>query len=230
MRARVSAAVVLLFASSPVLAQVGTTPENSPFRDIEKRQEITLLFGPSIGGKDKAGAAPRGGLAGGVRYDIRLGNSPLAFTGSIMRQSAARDILQPGLPLASRVGANVSQPLYIIDAGFTLMLTGSKSWHSLLPSVTGGVGLVTDNKAVTDSSQFKFGSRFSPVFGLGVKYAPERSRWTARVDLTNHFYSVPYPQTFRDSTPGAPRITTVKSSWTRNTLFTIGLVRGFGRR
>jgi hypothetical protein len=226
----VTSALLLLVSAAPLLAQVGSTPERSPFRDVEKRQELSVLFGPSFGGKDKVGAAPRGGVAAGVRYDIRLGNSPLAFTSSVMRQTATRDILQPGLPLANRVGATVSQPLYLIDAAFTLLLTGSKSWHSLMPSVTAGIGLVTDNKSVTDSSQFKFGNRFSPVFGLGLKYAPQQSRWTVRADLTNHFYSVPYPQVFRDSTPNVPRITTVRSSWTRNSVLSIGLVRGFGRR
>ncbi|MDZ7632433.1 MAG: hypothetical protein U5K74_14065 [Gemmatimonadaceae bacterium] len=226
------ATLALVMCGTPLRAQVGTTPDQSPFRDVEKRQDVTLLFGPSIGGKDRAGAAPRGGLALGLRYDVRLGGSPLAFTTSIMRQAATRDILQPGLPLANRIGSNVSQPLYALDAAFTLLLTGSKSWHSLLPSVTAGVGIVTDNKAVTDSSQFKFGNRFAPVVGLGVKYAPLRSRWTVRADLTNRFYSVPYPATFRDSTPGAPRIvgTNVNSSWTRNTMLTLGLVREIGRR
>ncbi len=221
-----------VFGTSILAAQVGTTPEKSPFRDVEKRQDLTLIVGASTGGKDKAGAAPRGGLALGLRYDVRLGGSPLAFTTSFVRQSATRDILQPGLPLANRVGANVSQPLYFIDAAFTILLTGSKSWHALMPSVTTGIGLATDNKAVTDSSQFKFGNRFAPLVGLGLKYAPERSRWTVRGDITNRFYSVPYPDTFRDSTPNVPRIVRLgtKNSWTRNTMFTIGLVREFGRR
>ncbi len=229
-RLHLTIAVASLIAGTSAVAQVGTSPERSPFRDVEKRQEVSLLFGPSIGGKDKVGAAPRGGVAGGIRYDVRLGSSPLAFTSSFLRQSASRDILQPGLPLANRIGATVSQPLYMLDAGFTLLLTGNKSWHSVMPSVTAGIGLVTDNKTVTDSSQFKFGNRFSPVLGLGLKYAPQQSRWTVRADITNRFYSVPYPQTFRDSTPGVPRITTSRSSWTRNTLITLGLVRGFGRR
>jgi hypothetical protein len=53
-----------------------------------------------------------------------------------------------------------------------------------------------------------------------------------RADLTNRFYSVAYPQTFRDSTPGIPTIVgpNVKSSWTRNTMLTLGLVREIGRR
>lgn len=225
--------VALLAVGSATLgAQVGTVPANSPFRDTEKRQEVTLLVGPGFGGKDKVGAAPRGGLAVGVRYDVPLGGSPLSFTGAIVRQGATRDILQPGLPLANRIGANVAQPLYMLDAAFTLRLTGNKSWRSLVPSITGGIGVVTDNKEVSDSSRFRFGTRFSPVLGFGLKYAPQRSRWTVRADMTNHFYSVPYPQSFRDSTPNTPRVVGVntKSSWTRNTLLTLGLVRGFGRR
>lgn len=225
-------AAALLLGSAPLVAQIGTTPDKSPFRDIEKRQDVSLIFGMSFGGKDAAGAAPRGGAAVGLRYDLRLGASPLAFTSTLLRQAASRDILQPGLPLTSRIGATVSQPLYMLDAAFTLLLTGGKSWHSLLPTFTAGVGLVTDTKAVSDSSQFKFGTRFAPVVGFGLKYHPMRSRWTVRADLTNRFYSVPYPQTFRDSAPNVPRIVGINTnnSWTRNTMLTLGLVREIGRR
>jgi hypothetical protein len=234
MMPRVLRRVGILVCALPALAaaQVGTTPENSPFRDLEKRQEVALLFGPSIGGRDVAGAAPRGGFAIGARYDLLLGSSPLAFTASLMRQSSSRDVLQPGLPLASRIGRTVSQPLYFIDVAFTMLLTGNRSWHSFTPSVTAGVGLATDNKSFSDSSRFEFGNRFSPVVGFGVKYAPLRARWTVRADLTNRLYSVPFPDTFRDSTPGVPRIVdfNTKSAWTRNTMLTVGVVRGFGRR
>lgn len=233
MTARVLLGAILVTVSGSSLgAQVGSTPERSPFRDLEIRQDVTLLAGPTFGGHDKVGAAPRGGFAIGARYDINLGKSPIAFTASVMRQTATRDILQPGQPLANRVGLNVSQPLWAIDGAFTLLLTGNRSWHSLVPSATFGGGVVTDNKAVTDSSQFKFGTRFAPLIGLGIKFAPQRSRWTVRADVTNRFYSVPYPQTFRDSTPNVPRILTgnTKSSWTRNTMITLGLVREFGRR
>ncbi|MCC7051710.1 MAG: hypothetical protein IT355_00495 [Gemmatimonadaceae bacterium] len=230
-RTLVAGALVALATCAPALrAQVGNLPENSPFRDVEKRQDVSLIVGQSLGGKDKVGAAPRGGMVYGLRYDVNLGASPLAFTSTVLRQSAGRDILQPGLPAAQRIGGHVSQPLWMWDAAFTLLLTGNRSWRSLIPSVTAGVGLVTDNREVSDSSQFRFGTRFSPVLGFGVKYAPLTSRWTLRADLSNHFYSVPYPQTFRDSTVGVPRITTAKSSWTRNTLLTLGLTRQIGRR
>jgi hypothetical protein len=225
-------ATILTVASTNVMAQVGTLPETSPFRDVEKRQDFTLLFGPSFGGHDKVGAAPRGGTAIGLRYDINLGETPLVFTSSIMRQSSSRDILQPGQPLANRVGAHVSSSLWMLDAGFTLLVTGNRSWHSLAPSVTLGVGFVSDNSVASDTSRFALGNLFAPVVGFGVKYSPLRSRWTLRADLTNRFYNVPYPASFRDSTPGIPRLVPIntKSSWTRNTMLTLGLVRSFGRR
>jgi hypothetical protein len=213
-------------------AQVGTTPEKSPFRDLEKRQDVGLVFGISTGGRDLAGAAPRGGSAIGVRYDLGLGNSPLSFTSMLVRQSASRDILQPGLPVANRIGATVSQPLYFVDLGFSLRLTGNKSWRNVVPAVTAGVGIVTDNRAVTDSSLFKFGNRFNIQFGLGMKYAPQRSRWTVRGDITNRFYSVPYPATFRTAPTGVATIVgpNVNGKWTRNTMLTVGIVREIGRR
>jgi hypothetical protein len=228
----VCGAAMVMIGSAGLNAQVGSTPERSPFRDAEIRQNVSLLLGQSFGGHDKVGAAPRGGTAVGVRYDINLGAAPIAFTSVLMRQAASRDILQPGLPLTNRIGATVSQPLWMLDAAFTLLLTGNRSWHSFVPSTTFGVGIVTDNRAVTDSSKFQFGNRFAPILGFGLKYAPQRSRWTVRADITNRFYSVPYPQTFRDSTPGVPRVvaTNIKKSWTRNTMLTFGLVREIGRR
>lgn len=209
---------------------VGALPEQSVFRDVEKRQGIAILAGPVFGGKDRAGAAPRGGMAVGIRYDLPLGASPIAFTSTLMRQSSKRDVLQPGL--ATRVGGTVSEPLWMLDAAFTLLLTGNRSWHSLVPGVTLGAGIVAGSSAVTDSSNFKFGNRFAPSGGLSLKYAPVRSRWTVRADLTSRMYSVPFPQTFRDSTPGIPRIVSVnsKNDWVFNTMLTLGLVREIGRR
>ncbi len=226
------AAMLLGSATTLVGQNVGSTPVDSPFRDVEKRQSVTLLSGIATGGRDIAGAAPRGGLAQGVRYDVPLGSSPLDFTGILMRQAATRDILQPGLPLSNRVGASVSEGLWMLDAAFTLRVTGSKSWRRLVPYVTAGAGFLVGAGSPTDSSGFAMGSRFAPSGGLGIKFAPERSRWTMRADITNRFYSVQFPQSFRDTTLNVPRIVGANSGsdWVRNTMFTLGLVREFGRR
>jgi hypothetical protein len=225
-------AMLCACAASPLAAQVGSIPEKSPFRDLEIRQDVTVFAGISFGGRDRVKAGPHGGSVFGLRYDVNMGKSPLAFTAFVSRQGATREILQPGLPLTSRSGGTVSSPLWSIDGAFTLLLTGNRSWHSLVPSVVFGAGVVTDNKLQTDSSKFNFGNKFAPLLGFGVKYAPLSSRWTLRADITNRFYNVKYPQSFRDTTPGVPRIVpvNVKGSWTRNTTLTLGLVREFGRR
>lgn len=224
---------LLSVAVSSLQAQdVGSQPAASPFRDIEKRQQVTFLSGLTFGGRDIAGAAPRGGLAFGARYDVPLGGSPLDFTGFLMRQGATRDLLQPGLPLANRIGGSRSEGLYFLDAALTLRVTGNKSWRSLVPYVTAGAGFAVGNGSATDSSNFVFGSRFAPSLGIGIKFAPVTSRWTLRADITNRFYSVRFPQSFRDSTPNIPRIVgpNSRSDWVRNTMMTLGLVREFGRR
>jgi hypothetical protein len=224
--------LVAALAARTLGAQVGTTPATSPFRDIEKRQNVVLMFGQSLGGRDRAGAAPSGGQTMGIRYDLPLGRSPLLFTSGFVRQNSTRDILQPGLPIESRVGRNVAQPLYFVDVGLTLLATGNKSWRSMVPSLTGGLSVVTDNKGVTDSSQFSFGNRFGFHLNLGMKYAPTRSRWSARADIMNRFYSVKYPGTFRAATNTVPSIVpgNINADWTRNTVFSLGLVREIGRR
>jgi hypothetical protein len=231
--ARVTTLLSLTLCAAVALpAQVGTTPERSPFRDTEIRQHLVVFVGQSTGGRDIAGAAPRGGDVLGVRYDLPLGQSPMLFTSSLMRQGARRDILQPGLPIANRVGATVDQPLYFLDLGLTLLLTGNKSWRSLVPSVTGTVGFATDNKGVVDSSNFSFGNRFSVGVNLGLKYAPLRSRWAVRGDVMNRFYSVRFPASFRTAPTGVETIVPLNSNsdWTRNTIFSLGLVRELGRR
>jgi hypothetical protein len=210
---------LLSVAVSSLQAQdVGSQPAASPFRDVERRQQVTFLSGLTFGGRDIAGAAPRG--------------SPLDFTGFLMRQGATRDLLQPGLPLANRIGGSRSEGLYFLDAAFTLRVTGNKSWRSLVPYVTAGAGFAVGNGSATDSSNFVFGSRFAPSLGIGIKFAPVTSRWTLRADITNRFYSVRFPESFRDSTPNIPRIVgpNSRSDWVRNTMMTLGLVREFGRR
>ena len=213
-------------------AQVGTLPERSPFRDLEGKQELTLFTGLG-GGRDAVGAAPNGGLALGVRYDLHI-SGPALLTARLVRQGAERDILTTrGVPPAGRVAGTVSQPLYLADLGLTLNLTGRKSWRNVVPSVTGGLGIAADFKNASDSSQFRFGNRFALQFGGGVKWHAH-GRWTVRADLLNYFYSVSYPGTFRilapvDGEQPILPITSGLSRWTRNSMLTVGVTRTFGR-
>lgn len=215
----------------PLRAQVGVIPEQSPFRDVETKQDLTFFVGLG-GGRDLAGAAPSGGVLWGVRHDLYV-TGPASFTSRFTMQLAERDELRTrGAPPASRVARTVAQPLYFADVGVTLNLTGRKSWRNVVPSLNGGLGIVGDFRAA-DSNGFRFGNRLALQFGAGLKWHA-RGRWTVRADLANYFYNVSYPASFRILAPTPPEqpvlpITAGLSSWTRNTMLQVGITRHFGR-
>ena len=231
-RLRAALAAGALVLTAPLGAQVGVVPDKSPFRDVESKQDLTVFLGLG-GGRDLAGAAPSGGVLLGVRHDLHV-SGPAAFTSRLTMQLAERDVLRTrGVPPAPRLVRTESQPLYFADIGVTLNLTGRKSWRNLVPSLNGGLGLVGDFRAASDSSQFRFGNRFALQVGAGLKWHA-RGRWTVRADLANYFYSVSYPSTFRIVAPVAPEqpilpLTAGLSSWTRNSMLQVGVTRVFGR-
>src|SRR5690606_14131729 len=72
--------VALLASSGALGAQdVGHPPSRSPYRDLMYRQELALFGGYFAGSDGKAGVAPSGGPAFGLRYEIRIGG-PAHFT------------------------------------------------------------------------------------------------------------------------------------------------------
>lgn len=227
-------AAAAMFAAAPVLAQktVGVAPVTSPFRDLEYKDDLTI-FGGLGGGRDRVGAAPNGGPVLGVRYDLFV-SGPAAFTARFVTQLADRDILRTrGVPPAPRLVRSVSQPLYLTDIGVTINLTGRKSWRNVVPSINGGLGLAADFRSASDSSGYRFGNRFMLQAGAGIKWHA-RGRWTLRADLSNYFYNVSYPSSFRILGPQGGEqpilpITDGLTGWTRNTMLTVGVVRHYRR-
>lgn len=227
-------AAAAMFAAAPVLAQktVGVQPVSSPFRDLEYKDDLSV-FGGLGGGRDRVGAAPNGGAALGVRYDLYV-SGPAAFTARFVTQLADRDIFRTrGVPPAPRIAGTVSQPLYLTDVGITINLTGRKSWRNVVPSINGSLGIAADFRDASDSSGYRFGNRFMLQAGAGIKWHA-RGRWTVRADLTNYFYNVSYPNSFRILAPQGQEqpilpVTDGLTGWARNTMLTVGLVRHYRR-
>jgi hypothetical protein len=222
------AGVLVCVAPLRLSAQaVGTLPSGSPFRDLDYKHDWSILIGPSIGGRDAVDVASHGGFSFTTRYDLRLGSSPVQFTSRLSYVGGERRVLRPQVADSLKLVGTKNQPLYIADLGFTLNLTGNKSWRSLVPSVNGGLGLVSDFSGSADSSGYRFGSRFTFLLGAGLKYVPRRSPWTVRADLTNYFYSVKYPPSFQQVPLNSTLtpITRLNSDWVRNTLVQVGITR-----
>lgn len=225
----VVAAALLLLAPSVARAQVGHTPESSPYRDLVYHQGLTLLVGSFNAAKDPAGVAPRSGPLVGVRYDWRLGG-PASLTGRVARVFSERRILDPEAPLASRDLGVTNWPLYLADLDLTVALTGQKSYRGFVPLLTGGLGVASDFKG-RDVGDYKFGTTFALAFGGGVRWVPG-GRFELRADITDHLYQISYPQKYyvpaSDNTQVLPG-TRAQSLWKHNSALTLGASYRFFR-
>ena len=224
-------AVLGVLLPAPALAQVGSLPQSSPFRDIEYRQSVTAFAGWFQAATDPADVAPRSGPLVGARYDVRIGG-PALFTARLGTVFSERRILNPEETGAERVVGVREQGLYLGDVGLTLNLTGQKSWRDLVPYTQVGVGVVSDFKG-RDVGGFKFGTTFAFNFGGGVRWVP-RDRWEVRAEVADWLYQIQYPDSYYipTTTGGSDailRAAQAKSVWKHNLALTIGTSYSFFR-
>lgn len=221
---RSTLAAALLLLPVPALAQVGTLPENSPFRDLEYRQEVTAFTGWFHAASDAAGVTPRGGPMLGARYDVRIGG-PAMFTARLATVFSERRVLDPARSGAARDLGVQEQGLYLGDVALTVNLTGNKAWRDLVPYTTVGVGLASDFKG-RDQGGYKFGTTFAISLGGGVRWVPA-DRWQLRAEVTDWLYQIEYPDSYYIPTTSTSddavlRGSQSKSAWNHNLALVLG--------
>ncbi|HET7456607.1 MAG TPA: hypothetical protein VFJ74_03065 [Gemmatimonadaceae bacterium] len=186
-------AALSLATATTASAQVGYTPEKSPFRDIEFRQELTLVTGYFAASKDAAGVAPQSGAMLGAHYEVHVGG-PAYFSAELSRVFSQRNVIDPTQNEGLRSLGTKSVPLYLTDVGLVLNLTGQKSLHHLVPLVKGGLGIASDFGGA-DKGGYKFGTTFAFVFGAGLKYVPG-GNLQLRADVTDYLYQIQFPTSY----------------------------------
>lgn len=219
-----AAFAVTVLSASAAVAQVGHLPSRSPYVDLEHAQELTFFGGEYHSHRDAADVAPLSGPIFGVHYEWRAGG-PAHLEGELARISSDRNIINPLRAGAGRNLGQVSRPLYTGDFSLGISLTGSKSWHRIVPELLGGVGFISDLRSEPDSGGFKFGTRFALNWGGGVRIVPG-GNWQIRGDIKNRLYSLSYPESFYVAPTGGTALvstTTSKSFWHNNPAFTLGL-------
>jgi hypothetical protein len=224
-------AVLLALLAAPASAQiVGRAPDDSPYRSLQFRQDVTIFSGWFDAGDEPAGVAPQGAPIAGVRYAIRLAG-PVDFMARAAMAFSERTVINPRLVEAERVVGVESWPLLMADANFTLNVTGQKSWHGLVPTLSSGIGLVADMKAEADTGGFQFGTAFAFNLGAGLRWVATE-RMELRVDLTDYMYKIEYPTLYysrtSDNTQVVPN-TQPRSFWTHNRALVLGAAYRFWR-
>ena len=230
MSVRYLALIALVVAASSAHAQVvGYKPEHSPYLDLEYSQEITPLAGYYWGRVDPAGVAPGNGGLLGLHYEWRAGG-PAHLYGEVARIGSSRTVLDPAKPAATRDLGERNWPIWSIDGGLGLSLTGARSWHNFVPMVKAGIGVVSDFKSA-DVGGFKYGTRFALTWGAALRYVPSGSRYQIRADFSNRLTSIRYPDVYFRPPTGLTPILTGKdqSVWRNNPALTIGISYLFSR-
>ena len=227
----VMAAALALALAVPASAQiVGRAPDESPFRSLEFRQDVTLFSGWFNTARDPAGVAPQDAPVIGARYAIRVAG-PVDFMARTAFAFSERTVINPRLVAAERTIGVESWPLMMVDANFTLNVTGQKSWHGLVPTVSSGIGLVTDFKTEADTGGYQFGTTFAFNLGAGLRWIAT-DRMEVRLDLTDYMYKIEYPTLYysraSDDTQVLPN-TQPRSLWTHNRALVVGAAYRFWR-
>jgi hypothetical protein len=187
-------AAALAAAAAPAAAQVGFTPEKSPYRDLDYRQELTAYTGWFAASKDQAGVAPQSGPLVGARYEVRIGG-PAQLMTRFARVFSERNVIDPTKPAATRSLGTESVPVYLADLGIALNLTGQKSVRGFVPVLTGGFGIASDFSSKADVGGYDFGTSFAFSYGAGIRYAPG-GRFQLRVDVNDYVYQIKYPSSY----------------------------------
>lgn len=211
-----------MLAPASISAQVGHLPQESPFRDMPYRQELTTYSGWYGGAEGSAGVGPQAGPIVGLRYAIRIGG-PAFFSVHAGHAFSKREVIDPLNPIATRHLGTKDVSLLLLDAGITLNLTGQKSWHDIIPFTRLGVGVAANVAGQRDPANFEIGTPFALVLGTGARWAPG-GRWQLRLDLSDHLFRLNYPSSY-GSVPqggGDPVLANKTSEWKHNVVLGLG--------
>lgn len=186
----VAAAFVL---SQPATAQVGHLPTNSPYEDYKSGQTLSASGGWLGIKRDPAKVAPDATGFVSLRYDIGVGGPAYLFARYTVAPST-RNVFDPAKPAKTRLVNTVSATTSVVDLGLDIALTGQKTWHHLIPSLSGSLGIASDF-AKADTGLYRFGTKFSFAYGLGLRYLL-RSGYAVRFDATNYIWQYQYPEKY----------------------------------
>ena len=228
MKAPLLGLLALLVALPLSAQQVGFPPAQSPYRDLEFKEELTPYAGWASAGTDAARVLPQSASIFGLRYQIHIGG-PVSFDADFSRMGSSRNVVDPSQIASKRILGTADAAVYGINAGVALGLTGRKSWHHLVPELRGGAGLLTSD-AKDDVSGYTFGTPFAFTFGGGLKFVSV-GRLQLRTDVTERLYKQKYPDSFyAASSDGSFFLTTqARSFWANQTLWTVGASLLFDR-
>jgi hypothetical protein len=190
-----SAALLLppCFATA-LSAQVGHSPQSSPYREVIYSTSLTPFASYLSGDGGTLQIGPHDGMMYGVRLDHRL-STIISLGLNFETGTLQRLIVDADDPVGARTKGPVDQSLTMVEAIIQWNITGRKTWHGLAPYFGGTIGVVWAGDTPADTSGFDFGTRvgLAPVFG--VRIFPSQ-RVNFRVEIRQLFWQLKYPNSY----------------------------------
>jgi len=188
----------------------------SSYANFEQRHGITLFAGYFAGNESSARVGPGGSATFGADYWMHVGG-PAFVSGQLMYAPSQRLVWDP---IPATYTGPVSSPLYMLDVGLHIAVTGEKTWHGLLPLVGIGMGVAYDPEK-PDVGGYAFGTKFFLSAGAGFA-ARITGRWVLRFDAQTYLWQLHYPTSYFGSGALFPS-TEPDKVWYGNGIFTLGL-------
>jgi len=213
----------LLAFPGALVAQVGHTPERSPYRDLNTDMRMSVLAGWYSAASDAAGVLPKSGPLFGVRWLAHVGG-PAEIGVRLAMVATERNVLDPAQAADDRLVETRDIRLGFGDITLNFNLTGTKTWRHLAPYVQAGIGLASDFQS-RDIGGFRHGTEFAFSYGAGVRFVPAR-RFELHAELGSYFYNLEYPSSYfvpgPDETSVLPA-TARRDAWRNNWTLAVGL-------
>ena len=169
--------------------------------------------------------APGDGPVGGVLYSLSL-RAPLELMMGLYGGNLTRHLVDPTAPVDKRDAGTASQSMLIADAGFSLRITGAKTWHGFAPYLGFSLGVANGSTVLEDNSGFTFNHpfQFGPHLGVRYYHASSVSLW---VEGWDPMWRLRYPLSFftaaTGSTPVLDPSVQGPTQWVHNPTLLIGL-------
>jgi hypothetical protein len=185
---------------------------SSPYRFIEPKQDLGITFSYIWADPGKAGIGPKAGPAIGIRYTRRV-SRPLSLTPQVVFFRTERDVRDPSLEegqeddgSGSLILGTTGLDILMVAGRINLNLTGTRTWHDLVPYLLGGIGIAIEVSGATRcrpestapdcqisaGERFEFGTSFLMQLGLGTVWLP-RQRLSLRLEALDNVWRITTP-------------------------------------
>ena len=227
------AAVLALGSAGRLGAQVGHDPAKSPFSDLKYSQFLSFTAGYFGGAGGQIGLGPHHGSVFTLRHEFLADRAfSIALTGGYSRLE--RFLADTSTVLSRpKIRGPVKQSVSFAEASLQLNLAGGKTWHGFAPYVGTGIGLAFASAVPSDSSGYKFKTKFYVAPTIGVRVFATR-RLFLRFEARTMFWSLTYPAQFRTDYDGTGPLQPVLTNptlkeWVTSAVYNVGIGYAFHR-